>query len=105
MDDEQCPECVDARMVIEESYADHIVQFRDFVGRTEEWFMRYNQTMAPMLLECLSTSGKPTTSDFQLLATLTRHAERFTHLAQVALSEYEEAYKVAEAIFEKSRMK
>ncbi len=102
MDDAQFPECLDAKMVIEEAYAEHVALFRDFAAKTEEWLVRYNKVMAPMLLECLSVDGKPKESDFQLLTTLTRHAERFVELTQKALAEYEEAYKVSEAVFDKA---
>ncbi len=95
-------ECEIIKSEIVSAYEDHIVVFREFVGQTGAWLANYEQHMAPMLMECLADIGDGAhPADWQLMGTLTYHAERFAKLAQAALAEYEEAYKTADAIFKK----
>ncbi len=102
MDDH--PECYQAEMVITGAYQEHIALFRDFAEKTGDWLTNYEQTMAPMLMECLEKLGNEShAANWQLLNSLTTHAGRFASLTEKALAEYEEAYKTAMAIFEKIR--
>ena len=104
MDDGMLSKCCDAEQVIDDAYRKHVEEFRAFVGHVNEWFTNYQQMMCPKIMLCLSRIGvDDKAADWSILADLTSHAERFSRLTNLALSEYEEAYKSAKSVFNKAR--
>ena len=96
------PECARVETEIVVAYRAHIGLFRKFATMVNGWLTNYEQKMAPMLMRCLEDVGnEDTEANYQLVASLTKHAERFAKLVHEALAEYEEAYKIALAIFKK----